>query len=51
MKIQDHCPYIEVFPPERDGLPKAIHRRAVDGKEIDMSELVKEYEEFGLALA
>ena len=50
MKIQNHCPYLEVFPPEQGGLPKAIHRRAVDGKEIDLKELFKDYKEFGLAL-
>ena len=50
MKIQNHCPYLEVFPPEQGGLPKAIHKRASDGKEIDLNELFKDYEEFGLAL-
>ena len=50
MKVQNNCPYIEVFPPEQGGLPKAIHRRAVDGKEIDLNELFKDYKEFGLAL-
>jgi hypothetical protein len=50
MKIQNYCPYIEVSPPEQDGLPKAIHRRAADGKEIDLKELSKDYEKFGLAL-
>ena len=50
MKTRDYCPYLEVFPPEKGGLPRAIHRRAVDGKEIDMNDLFKDYEEFGLAL-
>jgi len=50
MKIRNHCPYIEVFPPERGELPRAIHRRAADGKEIDMNDLFKDYEEFGLTL-
>ena len=50
MKIQNHCPYLEVSPPEQDGLPKAIHRRAVDGKEIDLKELFKDYKQFDLAL-
>jgi len=50
MKIQNYCPYIEVSPPEQDGLPRAIHRRAADGKEIDLKELSKDYEEFGLVL-
>ena len=50
MKIQNHCPYLEVFPPEQDGLPKAIHRRAADGKEIDLTAIFKDYDEFGLAL-
>ena len=49
-KVQNHCPYIEVFPPEQGGLPRAIHRRAEDGKEIDMNELLRDYEKFGLAL-
>jgi UDP-2,3-diacylglucosamine pyrophosphatase LpxH len=44
MKIQNHCPYLEVFPPEQGGLPKAIHRRAADGKEIDLNQLFKDYE-------
>jgi len=51
MKIRNHCPYIEVSPPEQGGLPRAIHRRAVDGKEIEINELFKDYEEFGLAVA
>jgi hypothetical protein len=50
MKIRNYCPYIEVFPPEQGGLPRAIHRRAVDGKEIDMNDLFKDYKEFGLML-
>jgi UDP-2,3-diacylglucosamine pyrophosphatase LpxH len=44
LKIQNHCPYLEVFPPEQGGLPKAIHRRALDGKAIDLNELFKDYE-------
>ena len=48
MKIQDICPYLEVFPPEKNELPEAIHRRALDGKEIDLKELFKDYEKFGL---
>jgi UDP-2,3-diacylglucosamine pyrophosphatase LpxH len=48
MKIQDICPYLEVFPPEKYELPEAIHRRALDGKEIDPKELFKDYEKFGL---
>jgi len=48
MKIQDHCPYLEVSPPERGGLPGAVHRRALDGKEIDLNEVFKDYDEFGL---
>ncbi len=50
MKIREYCPYIEVFPPRQDGLPRAIHRRAEDGKEIDMNEFLRDYEEFGLKL-
>ena len=48
MKIQDICPYLEVFPPERDEVPVAIHRRALDGREIDLKELFQDYEKFGL---
>jgi UDP-2,3-diacylglucosamine pyrophosphatase LpxH len=48
MKIQDICPYLEVFPPGEDGLPKAVHRRALDASEIDLNELSKDYKEFGL---
>ena len=43
MKIQNHCPYLEVLPPEKDGLPKAIHRRAEDGKEIDLTAIFKDH--------
>jgi hypothetical protein len=50
MKIQNYCPYVEVSPPEQDGLPRAVHRRAADGEEIDLKELSKDYEEFGLVL-
>ena len=50
MKIQDYCPYVEVSPPDQDGLPGAVHRRAVDGKEIDLKEHSKDYEKFGLVL-
>ena len=50
MKIQNYCPYVEVSPPEQDGLPKAVHKRAADGEEIDLKELLKDYEEFGLVL-
>jgi hypothetical protein len=50
MKIQNYCPYVEVSPPEQDGLPRAVHRRAADGEEVDLKELSKDYEEFGLVL-
>jgi UDP-2,3-diacylglucosamine pyrophosphatase LpxH len=50
MKIRDFCPYLEVFPPEQGGLPRAIYRRAVDGREIDMDDLFKDYEKFGLTI-
>jgi hypothetical protein len=50
MKIQNYCPYVEVSPPEQDGLPRAVHRRAEDGEEINLKELLKDYEEFGLVL-
>jgi hypothetical protein len=48
VKIPNHCPYVEVIPPEYGELPKAIFRRAVDGAEINIPDLIKDYEKFGL---
>jgi UDP-2,3-diacylglucosamine pyrophosphatase LpxH len=48
VKIPNHCPYVEVIPPKYGELPKAIFRRAVDGGEINIQELIKDYEKFGL---
>jgi hypothetical protein len=48
VKIPNHCPSVEVIPPESGELPKAIFRRAVDGGEINIQGLIKDYEKFGL---
>ena len=50
MKIREHCPYIEVPPSQPGDLPRAVLRRAEDGKEIDLNEILRDYEEFGLKL-
>lgn len=50
MKIREHCPYLEVPPCPEGDLPRPILRRAKDGKEIDLNEISKDYEEFGLKL-
>jgi UDP-2,3-diacylglucosamine pyrophosphatase LpxH len=48
VEMYNHCPYLEVIAPEHGEPPKIIFRKAADGEEINILELLKEYEEFGL---
>ncbi len=50
IKINTYCPYIEVFPPEPGGAPKAFIRRAEDGREIDFDQIKMEYKKLGYNL-
>ncbi len=50
LNTQKCCPYVEVSASEQSDVPNIILKNAEDGKEIDIEDVYKDYEESGLFL-